>query len=127
VALVCRPTEVTALKKPIFYVQATFYCNQSWFRKDIPMTDDILEHEQKHFDLCEVYARQLRKKFINANLNASNLTKEGDVIFNEVNHAYLQRQNDYDRETNHGQNRSMQMKWNELIAKELVDLEAFSK
>ena len=118
---------VTGHNKPIFYVQATFYCNESWYRKDMPMTDEILEHEQGHFDLCEVYARQLRKKLNGANLNAHNLSKEANAIFNKVNDQYTERQKDYDKETRHGQERSVQQKWNDVIEEELAGLEEFSE
>jgi hypothetical protein len=122
-----QTNSVTGHQKPVFYVQAVFYKDQSWYRKDMPMTAAILNHEQKHFDLCEVYARQLRKKFHVANLNAQNLTKEANRIFNDVNSQYLERQTLYDKETRHGQEASEQAKWNDLIAKELVALEEFSK
>lgn len=120
-------TRASGRNKPIFYVKATFYCNESWYRKDMPMTDEILEHEQGHFDLCEIYARQLRKKLNNANLNASNLSKEANAIFNKVNDQYVERQKVYDRETNHGQEHSVQAKWNGVIVAELAALEEFNR
>jgi competence CoiA-like predicted nuclease len=122
-----QTNSVTAHQKPVFYVQAVFYKDQSWYRKDMPMTAAILNHEQKHFDLCEVYARQLRKNFRMANLNAQNLTKEANRIFNEVNNHYLERQTMYDKETRHGQDDKVQTRWNTMIAEELVALEEFCK
>ena len=118
---------VSGHNKPTFYVQATFYCNESWYRKDMPMTDEILKHEQGHFDLCEIYARQLRKKLNSANLNASNLSKEANAIFNKVNDQYVERQKVYDKETNHGQEHSVQAKWNRAIVEELTALEEFNR
>jgi hypothetical protein len=118
---------VTNLKKPVFFVQAVFYCNQSWFRNDSSITPAILEHEQKHFDLCEVYARQLRLKLNGANLNAQNLNKGANKIFDDVNGQYLARQSLYDKETRHGQVIKEQEKWNEMIAKELSALEEFGE
>jgi len=116
---------VTMLKKPVFFIKAVFYCNQSWYRKDSTITPAILQHEQKHFDLCEVYARHLRQQLNSANLNAQNLNKEANRIFNEVNGDYNKRQALYDKETRHGQDKEAQARWNEVIADELNEMQAF--
>jgi len=88
---------------------------------------DLLEHEQGHFDLCEVYVRQLRKQLLAANLKAFNLIKDGNAIYKQVYAAYLDRQELYERETNHGLDRAGQVKWNKSISDELSTLEAYSE
>ncbi len=41
-------------------VKAVFFCNKSW-KKERWIDQTVLNHEQKHFDIVELYARKLRK------------------------------------------------------------------
>ena len=49
-------------------VDARFYKKQSW--TTVPINDTIvLGHEQIHFHIAEIFARKIRKKFINLQKN----------------------------------------------------------
>jgi predicted secreted Zn-dependent protease len=85
-----------------------------------------LEHEQLHFDLSQIYARQLRKKIADSKLNLFNFTKESNKIFDDIFFLYKERQNLYDTETNHGINNAAQKKWEKNIETELNELETYS-
>lgn len=101
-------------------IKNIFYCNKSWVRMDKRNRLDLLEHEQAHFDLCEVYARRLRKRVAD-----SNFKLDMDNAIHEVFDAFKQRQKLYDKETNHSRNKEKQSEWLTKIAKELLALNSF--
>jgi hypothetical protein len=75
----------------------------------------LLAHEQRHFDLCEVYARKLRKE-----LKASQLSRaQVKEAFLRTYSQYKQRQLLYDEQTRHGLNDAAQQQWESTIAQEL--------
>jgi hypothetical protein len=117
---------VTVFKKPKFFVQCKFYCYDSWMKPEHKDNKYILQHEQSHFDLTEVYARKLLKALTEEHMNAYNLDQAKDiaqVILDESK----QRQQQYDEETNHGQDKEQQQKWNATIAKELRELADYAR
>jgi hypothetical protein len=116
---------VTLLTKTKIFVTTTFNCNLSWVRPDQKGRTDLLEHEQGHFDLCEVYARQLRKKLREKKMTVFNLNTDANIIFKDVYKSYLDRQELYEKETNYGLNRQKQIEWDNIIANELNELSEF--
>ncbi|MBA3674828.1 MAG: hypothetical protein H0W75_07715 [Chitinophagaceae bacterium] len=118
---------VTILTKTKIFVTTTFTCNLSWVRQDQKNRADLLEHEQGHFDLCEVYARQLRKKLQEKKLTVFNLNTDADIIFKDVYALYLERQELYEKETNYGLNRQKQIEWTKTISSEINELNSFTK
>jgi hypothetical protein len=103
-------------------IKNIFYCDKSWVRTDKRNRSDLLEHEQAHFDLCEVYARRLRKR-----VKDSNYKLDIDNAIFEVFEAFRERQKLYDKETNHSRNKEKQVAWLKTIADELQELNAFKK
>lgn len=103
-------------------IKNIFYCDKSWMRPDKRNRSDLLEHEQAHFDLCEVYARRLRKRVLD-----SNHKLDIDNAIYEVFDAFKQRQKLYDKETNHSRNKEKQVEWLITIADELQKLNRFKK
>ncbi|QWX84548.1 DUF922 domain-containing protein [Cellulophaga sp. HaHaR_3_176] len=100
-----------------YEVTSFFYPNISWYRPEV-CDDIILGHEQLHFDITELYARKFRKllsekKFTN---DAKNEIK---VIYQEINTALNDFQNQYDKETNFSRNREQQSLWSKNIEKAL--------
>lgn len=116
---------VTAFKKSKFFVHTKFYCDKSWVGKEYISQENLLSHEQAHFDLCEVYARRLYKRLTEANVNIATL-QEANNIYTEVANDYTAAQQQYDEETNHGTEPGLQKKWQERVAKELEDLSAYA-
>jgi Bacterial protein of unknown function (DUF922) len=101
-----------------------FYPHSSWMRPN--STAELLIHEQKHFDLGEIYARQMRKKLQAASLNAATCNQDVEQIIQETRNDCFVRQRAYDAATTHGMNAPQQIFWNELITKELNELQAYS-
>jgi predicted secreted Zn-dependent protease len=112
-------------QKQLFYdVHTVFHRHESWCKTP---SAGLLQHEQVHFDIAELYARKTRMKI-------SSLKRQGirDVnvynsaiseIFNESNRADAQ----YDLETVHGASRKKQTEWEKSIRIELMLLDRFSK
>ena len=111
--------------KQLYYdVNTVFHRSESWCK--VPSAE-LLEHEQIHFDIAELYARKARKKI-------SSLKRQGirDVnvynaaisrIFDESNLTDAK----YDRETVHGVARKKQTEWEYSIRIELMLHNRFSK
>jgi len=107
--------------KPEILVYNTFYVNKSWVRSDAKIAS-ILEHEQGHFDLCEIYTRMLKARMVRFDYNSSNVKSALMDIFTDVNNEYENRQQAYEYETAHGTDISEQKKWQRTINAELNSL-----
>lgn len=104
-----------------------FEKDKSWVKAG-EKTDNLLHHERKHFDLCEVYRRKLIKKLeAKKTYSFDNFSKEVGDIFNDMFAKYTAEQERYDHETNHSQDKAAQIKWNKHIAKELLRLKKYDK
>ncbi|WP_217363259.1 DUF922 domain-containing protein [Winogradskyella undariae] len=100
-----------------------FYPNKSWYLKDKSNTY-ILNHEQLHFDITELYARQFRQKLAKLEVN-KNVKAQMKRLHAAINEELNETQQRYDMQTNHSLNVKMQKEWNTNIQKELDKLEAF--
>lgn len=116
-----------AIDRSSLNVTNTMEPSLSWV---IPGKDceTTLNHEQRHFDLNEVYRRKL-------DLSLSRLTATGasaettkkllkeriDATANEILGALQEMQARYDRETAHGMNSAEQTRWDGMIDAWLVD------
>ena len=99
-------------------VYNTFYVNKSWVRTDAHIPS-ILDHEQGHFDLCEIYTRQLRDRMRDIDPAAPGMKDLLMQIYAEVSNEYEARQQAYEQETIHGTDLATQKKWQQAIAAEL--------
>lgn len=112
-----------------FKVDCIFNCQLSWKNSD-KMSDYLLGHEQLHFDITELYARVLRKKF--ADLSESftgnvNPTEKIRQIFAEVNEMRKDVDAKYDEETQHSINKEQQLLWRQKIDQQLKAYEAYAE
>ena len=105
--------------KPEIVVYNTFYTNRSWVRPDARIPS-ILNHEQGHFDLCEVYTRKLKERMKNFDISMPGVKQELMNIYAEVSKEYEARQQCYEVETVHGTNLDVQRRWQDMIAHELM-------
>lgn len=105
---------------PSFTVTVTneFVCHQSSAKPE-HRTAALLAHEQLHFDLCELYARMLRKELAAVNLNAANVKEVSGEAFLRTYKAYKERQALYDEETNHGLKSPAQERWKIFVEQAL--------
>lgn len=109
---------VTARERPAITVYNSFYIQDSWVRHDVA-DERVLQHEQGHFDLCEIYTRKLRQQFAAANITGANMKRELARIYNLVTSEYEARQQAYEAETAHGTVTAAQQRWTMQIQAEL--------
>lgn len=105
-------------------VVANFYKNSSWHTTN---SQHILKHERLHFDIAELFARKIRKRF-------SELKKGKQASFSVYQDAFnlfwkecRKMQKRYDLETNHGGKIEINEIWQARILKELESLSAFKE
>ncbi len=115
---------VTVSNKVQIMVHNSFRKDVSWV---IPSerTPEVLEHEQGHFDLCEIYTRKLRERFNDLNVTVYNLNSVLAEAYHEVGDEYKARQQEYEEQTQNGQNRLAQKRWERIIKQELGETEAW--
>ncbi len=100
-------------------IKAVFYTYKSW-KKTSWLNDDILAHEQKHFDIVELFARKLREKVLNEHYTSyQDLLVKVDTLYNQNDKAMDIYQDKYDDETDGSMNGDMQRKWNKDIMAEI--------
>ena len=110
----------------IINVRACFIKKESW-KKDKHPSEYHLNHEQKHFDIAELFARKLRKILTDSVFQTEAIArKEIPRIIRENNKTLNLYQDLYDKETNHSINKEQQGLWDVKIDKELNELEAYS-
>ncbi|GLB52216.1 hypothetical protein NBRC110019_12550 [Neptunitalea chrysea] len=98
-------------------VGAYFYPYESWCK--LHLTDkSTLGHEQLHFDISELMAREFRKRIANKKFT-KNVKQEVKEIYFEVSDSLDLLQKLYDKETNFSMNDEKQAYWHHKIALEL--------
>jgi hypothetical protein len=83
---------------------------------------ELLTHEQGHFDLTELYARQLRERL--RAIRCADRAPEAiqatvDAAVQDVNLGFLTETERYDRETDHGRDQAGQQDWNRRLRERL--------
>ncbi|WP_299779179.1 hypothetical protein [uncultured Formosa sp.] len=107
------------------------YCVLAKFHKDLSWinTDNvhIINHEQLHFDIAELYARKMRRE-IQAKKHKVGQILESDYrrIHKNLFQSYIQFQMRYDSHTGHSTNLEEQQRWHGIIAEELHKLDDFN-
>jgi len=94
-------------------------------------TAEVLNHEQRHFDLHEVYRRLLDlslRRLIGVEWTGTTreeaeekLRAHLDAIFQGISRKCQEVQDRYDRETDYGRNLEKQRKWDRMISEWLLD------
>ncbi len=125
----------TQTRKWTVHIQAVSTRNvmnrsRSWVIRE-RATDAHLQHEQKHFDLNEVYRRILQReleKLVGTTLEGDTKAeveerakRQIEVIFEKVKRKVDEVQAQYDQDTAHGRNIERQREWNERIRWWLAD------
>lgn len=117
---------VTDLRKDTMYVTITCYFSpdKSWVKKK-DRKESLLNHEQRHFDLTEIYARLFRKEVKAYSFRFASLNKDLSKVYEEINKKYNQEQSLYDKETEHSKNEQKQEQWDHKIAEYMESLKAY--
>ncbi len=103
--------------KTTFTIYAGMNQNHSWIRN---INDSVtLKHEQGHFDICEIYARILRREIKKTKTHA-----EANEFFNKISDDENMEQDAYDNE-NTFELGGITTKWQNLIKEKLNALDAY--
>jgi len=107
---------------PEYQIFAVFNKYKSW---STDTSVAILEHEQLHFDISELYARKIRKAMFE-------LREKADTCVNDYMRALTilvkecnETNEKYDTETAHGIYKKKQKEWDKKIAKRLYELKHY--
>lgn len=104
-------------------ITCSFSRTKSWGRHK---TDHVLAHEQGHFDIAEIFARQLNKEMKQYRFDKNTYTTELKRIYQGIVDQKENWQNQYDEETNHSIHKEKQAAWAKKIADRLRELSAYS-
>ncbi len=89
-------------------------------------SDYLLSHEQGHFDIGEIYVRKMRELI--TKWDGSDKDDYNSYLLEGFNRVFSDSiAFQYERETNHGRNKSYQYYWNRKIDSLLKRYEAFNK
>jgi predicted secreted Zn-dependent protease len=106
-----------------YTVKCVFLATESWTKNK--RSEKLLQHEQLHFDLTEVHARQLRKKLLTLGTSCpdanSRLTKTVDKAFTD----WKAEQDKFDEASEHGLDAEVSAAWAKSIDQRLKQLEKF--
>ncbi len=109
--------------KVTYKIECSFSRNRSW---GLYKTDYILSHEQGHFDITEIFARQLNKRMGDYMFNKNSYRKDLQKIYNDVQKEKEIFQNQYDNETDYSRKKDKQAEWLTKIDKLLGSLDEFA-
>lgn len=106
-----------------YSIKCSFNKQKSWVRIK---NDEVLAHEQGHFDLAELHARKLHKAMKGYKFNARTVSNDVNKIYDSLMNAHHAAQNVYDNETDYSRNKPKQEEWQKKIADELKGLQQFA-
>ncbi len=95
---------------------------KSWVKKG-KETDYLLKHEQGHFDIGILLAREILREVNTPRFTKFNFQNGLNKIINTVSEKYRKMGVEYDKETDHSKNSTAQEKWNDLIEQALNESE----
>jgi len=101
------------------------------FMKDLSFTTDttsseLLQHEQLHFDISELYARKIRERISFLVAKKVRDQREFDKVFDLILLEKDELSKQYDIRTGNGGVDFVQQEWNLKIQKELNEMKAFA-
>lgn len=101
-----------------YKVHSYFYPESSWYLPS-KVDDNILNHEQTHFDISELHARILRRKIENT-VFSDNIKREIEKLYSETEEERVSMQHRFDKESDHSKNKEGELKWEAFVQKEIV-------
>ncbi|PZP41286.1 MAG: hypothetical protein DI598_18420 [Pseudopedobacter saltans] len=101
-----------------FWVQNYFSYDESSMKSWAKENAKVLNHEQGHFDINEIYCRKFILKLKTLSLTSS-FNEEIIELFDKIVEQVGEFQYQYNRQTEDGKNVELQKLWNEKIKQEL--------
>jgi FtsZ-binding cell division protein ZapB len=114
----------------VIAVESYFVRDESWVFAE-SQEAYLLEHEQMHFDITELYARKMRKQFDQYQVHideffAKIMMDEVKSVFNDLYNEMEATQKLFDKETEHSLVKEKQEEWKESIRSQLEELEEWA-
>jgi len=106
-----------------YKITCRFSKTRSWGKHK---TAYILQHEQGHFDITEIFARKLAKEIKAYKFNPRKYQDDLGKIYKKVMDEKEEYQNKYDTETDYSRNKEKQAEWLKKINEELEDMDEFA-
>ena len=106
-----------------YKINCSFSKSKSWV---LNPSDHVLNHEQGHFDIAEIFARKLNKQMKFYTFDPNTYQTELKKIYQAIIEEKETMQNNYDLETNHSINKEKQSEWSKKIAFLLKEYNAFA-
>jgi len=106
-----------------YTITCRFSKTSSWGRHK---TDYILQHEQGHFDITELFARKLAKELKEYKFDPRKYQDDVSKIYKKLMDEKEEYQTKYDKETDFSRNKEQQAGWLEKIKDELDELDEYA-
>ncbi|MEO8405328.1 MAG: DUF922 domain-containing protein [Chitinophagaceae bacterium] len=106
-----------------YTITCSFSKTRSW---GLHKNEYILQHEQGHFDIAEIFARKLNMKMATYKFNKSTYKTDLQKIYDDVVNEKEETQNAYDKETDHSIKKDKQAEWLNRIEKMLKEYEGYA-
>jgi hypothetical protein len=109
-----------------FAIISRFNPKKSWVKSKDRLI--LLDHEQLHFDITELYVRKFKKRLSETKFksNPDKIKKQFYVIYDEIAEEKKSYQGLYDEETDFSRDEEKQKEWLKKIAQELSELEEYA-
>ena len=124
-------TKVT-VRYSLKYTDTSYsYTVECFFNKKLSWILDtsdlrVLEHENGHFDIAEIFARKLRKRFKEYKFKPQTISSDFKKIYTDLKNEDRALDSLYDKETGNYKKFANQRRWNSIIANELKKLHVYS-
>jgi hypothetical protein len=89
---------------------------KSWAKMDT-VDDELLVHEQGHFDIGVMFMNEFLMKYNETKWNKATFNDDLKKMYTEMADKYEKMGVEYDKETDHSRNAKEQAKWNKLFDK----------
>ena len=109
--------------KTYFTIECKFDKKKSW---GLSKTQWILDHEQGHFDIAEIFTRKLFKSVAAYQFNKISFQSDLDSLYKKIIREKELFQQLYDADTDHSRNKLKQEEWLKKIATDMNDLKSWA-
>jgi lipopolysaccharide export LptBFGC system permease protein LptF len=106
-----------------YSISCNFDKNRSWVRIK---NNDVLAHEQGHFDIAEINARKLNKLMKAYHFNAKTASNDLSRLYEDAMKQHRLEQTQYDQETDFSRNKPRQEEWLAKIEQQLKETAPFA-
>lgn len=106
-------------------VSVKFYPEKSW-KNPAHQTENVLAHEQIHFDITELMGRKLHKEILQLKAKGKINQRVLKKLYDRISKEHGELQDLYDKQTDHSLNVRLQAWWAQSIESQLVNTSGFS-